>query len=63
MTRVRGSQLRPLLVCATLIEAALLLIHCARSDAEQVARTAPVPVLLLRLPAATDGSAASIANA
>ncbi len=29
------------------------------SDAEQIARTAPVPVLLVRLPAGADGSAAS----
>ena len=29
------------------------------SDAEQIARTAPVPVLLVRLPAGADGSAAN----
>ena len=33
------------------------------SDAEQIARTAPVPVLLVRLPAGADGSAANAASA
>ena len=33
------------------------------SDAEQIARTAPVPVLLVRLPAGADGSAATTASA
>ena len=33
------------------------------SDAEQIARTAPAPVLLVRLPAGADGSAANAASA
>lgn len=37
MTRIRGSQLRTLLSCAVVMEAALLLIHFARDPAEQVA--------------------------
>ncbi len=37
MTRIRGNQTRPLLICAVLIEAALLAIHLARDPAEQVA--------------------------
>jgi alpha-1,6-mannosyltransferase len=37
MRQVRGSPVRSLLICAVLIEAALLLLHFARNPAEQVA--------------------------
>ncbi len=37
MTQVRGSTIRPFLICAAVMEAAFLLIHAARDPAEQVA--------------------------
>jgi alpha-1,6-mannosyltransferase len=37
MTQVRASTIRPLLICAAVMEAAFLLIHAAREPAEQVA--------------------------